>query len=298
LPGTDPKTANGCKIAFMLMAWTLAWFLLSARSQTKASCTATGDLEIVQFHSKIFPADRKLRILLPEGYRLPENRDRRYPVLYLNDGQNLFDICTSQFSGMEWRVDETVQKLTAERAIAPLIVVGIDNGGKRERAREYLPYVDDTLKPAEPNPEGKLYPHFLLDEVVPYVESHFRVLPGESHRALGGASYGAGVALYTVVTHPGSFSRLLLESPSVYADDYRLLRDAGSVRVWPNRIFIGTGTIDEPVDDVRKLEEILQKAGLGADRLRVVVQTGGKHSEKWWGGRLPDALRFLFPPPS
>jgi len=190
------------------------------------------------------------------------------------------------------------QQLIANKEIAPLIVVGIDNGGKRQRPREYLPYVDDTLKPAEPNPEGKLYPSFLLDEIVPFVESHYRVLPGEKHRALGGASYGAAVALYTVMKRPGSFEKLLLESPSVYADDYHLLRDAESVRVWPNRIFVGTGTIDEPVDDVRKLEKVFQKAGLGTDRLRVVVQTGGEHSEKWWGERLPDALRFLFPPPS
>jgi enterochelin esterase-like enzyme len=285
-------------MAFMPVAWTLALLLFSARPQTKASCTATGDLEIVQFDNKIFSAARKIRILLPEGYRLPANRDRRYSVLYLNDGQNLFDICTSQFTGEEWRVDETVQQLTAKREIAPLIVVGIDNGGKRQRPREYLPYVDDTLKPAEPNPEGKLYPGFLLDEIVPFVESHYRVLPGENHRALGGASYGAGVARYTLVKRPGSFGKLLLESPSVYADDYHLLRDAESVRVWPNRIFIGTGTIGEPVDDVRKLEEVFRKAGLGADRLRVVVQAGGEHSEKWWGERLPDALRFLFPPPS
>ena len=84
--GTDPKkNANGCKMAFMLIAWTLSLLLFSARPQTKASCTATGDLEIVQFDSKIFSAARKIRVLLPEGYRLPENRDRRYSVLYLNE---------------------------------------------------------------------------------------------------------------------------------------------------------------------------------------------------------------------
>jgi enterochelin esterase-like enzyme len=122
-------------MAFMLIAWTLALILSSAELQTERSCTATGDLEVVQFNSKIFPAARKIRILLPVGYRFPANRDQRYSVLYLNDGQNLFDICTSQFSGEEWRVDETVQQLTAKREIEPLIVVGIDNGGKRQKAQ-------------------------------------------------------------------------------------------------------------------------------------------------------------------
>jgi enterochelin esterase-like enzyme len=263
-------------------------------STQKSSCTATGDLEIVRFESKVFPAQRNLRILLPAGYRLSENRDRRYPVLYLNDGQNLFDVCTSQFSGEEWRVDETVHDLIARGTISPIIVVGIDNGGRRLRPREYLPYVDETLKPAEPNPEGKLYPRFLLEEVVPFVETQYRALPGPGNRTLGGASYGAGIAFYTVVEHPSSFQGLLLESPSIYADDYHVLKDAESVRVWPHRVFIGTGTINEPVEDVEKLKKLFQKSGLGPERLQVVVQQGAGHSEKWWAGRLPGALRFLF----
>lgn len=262
----------------------------------KSSCTATGDLEIVRFESKIFPAQRNLRILLPAGYRRPENRRQRYPVLYLNDGQSLFDVCTSQFTGEEWRVDETVDDLIAHGTIGPIIVVGIDNGGKRWRPREYLPYVDDTLEPPEPNPEGKQYPRFLLEEVVPFVETQYRVRPGAGNRTLGGASYGAGIAFYTVVEHPGSFGGLLLESPSIYADDYHVLKEAESVRVWPRRIFIGTGTVNEPVEDVDRLKELLRKSGLGPERLQVVVQQGAGHSEKWWAGRLPDALRFLLDP--
>lgn len=278
----------------MQIAFLFILLASSFGSPEKSSCTATGDLEIVRFESKIFPAQRNLRILLPAGYRLPENRNRRYPVLYLNDGQNLFDVCTSQFTGEEWRVDEIVDDLIARRKISPIIVVGIDNGGKRLRPREYLPYVDDTLRPPEPNPEGKLYPRFLLEEVVPFVETQYRVLPGADNRVLGGASYGAGIALFTVVEHPGSFGGLLLESPSIYADDYRILKDAESVRVWPHRIFIGTGTVNEPVEDVERLKKLFQKSGLGPERLQVVVQQGAGHSEKWWAGRLPDALGFFF----
>lgn len=270
---------------------------LFSGSPEKSSCTATGDLEIVRFESKVFPAQRNLRVLLPAGYRLPENRHRQYPVLYLNDGQNLFDVCTSQFTGEEWRVDETVNDMIAHSAISPIIVVGIDNGGKRWRPKEYLPYVDDALTPPEPDPEGKKYPRFLLEEIVPFVETQYRVLPGAGNRTLGGASYGAGIALYTVVEHPGSFGGLLLESPSIYADDYHVLKDAESVRVWPHRIFIGTGTVNEPVEDVERLKALFQKSGLGPERLQVVVQQGAEHSEKWWAGRLRNALRFLLDPP-
>ncbi len=134
-----------------------------------------------------------------------------------------------------------------------------------------------------------------MDEVVPFVERHFRVRSGPRHRVLDGSSYGAGIALYTAIQRPRSFDGLLLESPSIYAGDYHLLKDAAAVRTWPRRIYIGRGTVQEPVADVTKLEALFQKAGLGRDRLRVVVREGAAHSEKWWGERLPDPLRFLFP---
>src|SRR6266571_193573 len=159
----------------MLVAFALVFLASSITSSQTPRCTATGDLEVVPFESKVFPAPRNLRILLPVGYRLPENRNRHYPVLYLNDGQNLFDVCTSLFNPEEWRVDETVIDLIAHGMLESLIVVGIDNGGKRLRPREYLPYGDDTLRPPEPNPQGILYPQFLLDEVVPFIEDHYRV---------------------------------------------------------------------------------------------------------------------------
>ncbi len=282
--------------AIAVRGWIIACVALSTASAAKQKprCTATGDLEIIAFESKVFPVPRRLRILLPDKYRLPANQDRHYPVLYLNDGQDLFDVCTSLTLKEEWRVDETVSELTASGRIPPLIVVGIDNAGKGLRAREYLPYVDGSLSPREPNPQGKLYPSFLLDEVVPYVESHYRVLPGAPNRVLGGSSYGAGIALYTVIERPGSFGGLLLESPSIYAADYELLKDAAHVKRWPRRIFIGTGTVREPIEDVKRLQNFFQNGGFDDVRLQVAIQAGAGHSEKWWAQRLPGALQFLF----
>jgi len=226
-------------VAFLGLLLTASF--ASAASRQTPKCTSTGNLEIVPFVSKVFPAPRSLRILLPAGYSLPANRKRRYSVLYLNDGQNLFDVCISIFNREEWRVDETVDELVADGKLDPLIVVGIDNGGRQLHPKEYLPYVDETLSPGEPHPEGKLYPHFLMEEVVPFVEARYRVRRGPRNRVLGGSSYGAGIALFTAMNRPGSFAGLLLESPSIYADDDHLLRDAASVRVWPRRIYTGTG---------------------------------------------------------
>src|SRR5438876_844169 len=139
------------------------------------------------------------------------------------------------------------------------------------RPHEYLPYADETLSPPDPNPRGKLYPQFLLDEVIPFVEDRYRVRGGPGNRVLGGSSYGAGAALYAAITRPGSFAGLLLESPSVYASDYRILKDAATVREWPRRVFIGTGTIQEPVQDSQRLFEVFRKAGLDDQRVRRLV---------------------------
>ncbi len=187
----------------------------------------------------------------------------RYPVLYLNDGQDVFDACTSAYPGQEWRADETAAQLIRDRKVRPLIIVGIDNAGRGERARDYLPFPDETLRPAMTEVEGMKYPRFLLDEVVPLVNRTFRTDPAPEHTGIGGSSYGAGIALYTVLQAPGRFGRLLLESPSLYAHDNYLLHRADGFRNWPERIFIGVGTEQEPVEDVDTLAGILARAGLG-----------------------------------
>jgi enterochelin esterase-like enzyme len=134
-----------------------------------------------------------------------------------------------------------------------------------------------------------------LDEVIPFAESRYRILPGAANRVLGGSSYGAGAALYAAAERPGSFAGLLLESPSVYASDYQLLKDVAAISAWPQRVYLGTGTVQEPVEDVRRLETMFRRAGLDEQRLLTVVQAGGGHTEAWWAKRLPGALEFLFP---
>src|SRR5689334_24780091 len=99
---------------------------------------ATGDLRLHEFQSRIFRNTRFLRVWLPPGYDQPDNSGHRYPVFYLNDGQNLFEPSIS-FTGVEWQVDETADRLIREGAVPPMIIVGIDNAGK-DRFREYMPH--------------------------------------------------------------------------------------------------------------------------------------------------------------
>jgi predicted alpha/beta superfamily hydrolase len=260
--------------------------------------SATGDLRLHEFRSRIFRNTRFLRVWLPPGYDDPENHDRRYPVLYLNDGQNLFEPATS-FTGVEWQVDETADRLIREEAIAPMIFVGIDNAGKA-RLREYIPY--RSLQPIMMRVQGNRYPDFLLKEVTPFIARNYRVASGPENTGLGGSSLGALIAIYTAMIRPNVIGRLLIESPSLLASNRQIIRESRSVKQWPARIYLGTGTAEtgnaekdrSTVDDVREFDAILRRAGLDERRLRFVIQDGGTHHESAWARRFPEALRFLF----
>jgi len=260
--------------------------------------SATGDLRIHQFDSRIFRNRRFLRVWLPPGYDKPENAARRYPVLYLNDGQNLFEPATS-FNGVEWQADETGDRLIREGIIPPIILVGIDNAGK-ERFREYMPH--RSLQPMMLRVNGSRYPSFLAKEVMPFVQRHYRVASGPQNTGLGGSSLGALISLYTVSVSPGVIGRLLLESPSLWASNRQIIRQSRRVRRWPERVFLATGTAEagrpdrdqSMVDDVRELAAMMGRGGLDDRRLRLVIEEGATHHESAWARRFPQALSFLF----
>jgi predicted alpha/beta superfamily hydrolase len=270
----------------------------SGEPSPTASSSVTGDLRLHEFLSKIFRNTRLLRVWLPPRYDAPENHDRQYPVFYLNDGQNLFENPTS-FTGVEWGIDETADRLIRQEAIPPLIVVGIDNA-QGERMKEFLPY--RSFNPTILRPQGKRYPDFLMNEVMPFVQQHYRIARGPESTGLGGSSMGALISLYTAIDQPGLCGRLLLESPSLFISKRRLLKYSHYFRGWPERIFLAIGTKEsgredkdrQVVQDVRDLEAILQRAGLDEKRLRVKIDEGAVHHEREWAKRFPEALEFLF----
>ena len=260
--------------------------------------SVVGDLRLHEFQSHIFGNRRMLRVWLPPEYDDPVNLLRYYPVFYLNDGQNLFDR-GSAYTGVEWQVDETADRLIREKAIPPMILVGIDNAQK-DRPKEYLSY--RSLNPPQLRPQGKRYPDFLINEVMPFLYERYRIGRGPENTGLGGSSLGAIISLYTVMDRPGVFGRLLLESPSLFISNRQLLKHSLAVRQWPEKIFLAIGTREtgneerdkEIVDDVRELEHILRRAGLGEERLLMKIDEGATHSEGDWARRFPGALKFLF----
>ncbi|MBI3474920.1 MAG: esterase family protein [Acidobacteria bacterium] len=255
-----------------------------------------GNLRLHELRSRIFRNTRTVRVWLPPDY---DGLGRtRYPVLYLNDGQNLFDPSTA-FAGVDWGVGATAERLINADKVPPMIIVGIDNTGK-DRVREYIPY--RSQDPRVLGPRGKRYPEFLLREVMPMIEKYYSVAKGPEHTGLGGSSLGGLITLYTQLASPGVFGRLLIESPSLWVANRRILEECRNFRDWPYRIYLGMGTqeVGNPakdervVNDVQELQSILLSAKLGKARLKVVVQEGGLHNEATWGTRFAEALSFLF----
>jgi predicted alpha/beta superfamily hydrolase len=287
-------------------AWWLPVAVLAAVAAAPAPQAVQGTLRFETFTSKVFGNTRTLRVLLPPSYDAPSYRTRVYPVLYLNDGQNLFDPATSTFTGLEWRVDEVVRDLVSTGQFPEIIVVGIDHAGRNARFHEYFPYVDRYLQPPDPDPQGKRYPEFLVDEVVPFIEGKYRVAGSPAHRGIGGSSAGALAAIYAVIKRPGVFGRLLAESPSIYVDDARILKEAAGVTTWPDRIFVGAGTnesgrpscdpkaTEEPdiVTDARRFLALTK--GREGSGTALQITPCGRHDEAAWAHRLPDALLFLY----
>src|SRR5713101_294274 len=234
---------------------------------TTAMPVSTGNLWLHELDSRIFGNTRLLRVWLPPDY--DGWGATRYPVLYLNDGQNLFDPATA-FAGVHWQVGETAARLIAERKIRPLIIVGIDN--TKNRACEYIPYRSKDSRVF--NAKGKCYPDFLQREAMPLIEERYPVLKGVENTGLGGSSLGGLIALYTQLAAPGVFGRLLIESPS---------------------LFVGNPQKDaKVVGDIRELEAILREAGLDEQRLKVRIQEGATHSEAAWAARFPEPMEFLY----
>ncbi len=239
---------------------------------------------------------RRVWVYLPPGYR---ESDRTYPVLYMLDGQNVFDVSTS-FAG-EWRVDETCEEQIAAGAMQPIVVVALDNGGAR-RVFEYTPSTD-----ARRGIGGGADAHFtaIVDTLMPWVERSYRVRTGPAATGFAGSSLGGLMALVAALEHDDHFGRIGAISPSLWWDEGVILdrfeqAPKPDVRLWAD---MGTEEGSDVqgsgayVRDLRELRATLLDEGfVEGEDLIVHVDEGGRHHEEAWARRFGDVLRFLFPP--
>jgi predicted alpha/beta superfamily hydrolase len=244
------------------------------------------------FISDLVPYRRDLVVYLPPDYA---NNENRYPVLYLHDGQNLFDPETAYVRGMDWKVDETADALIRAGEIAPLIIVGIFNTGEH-RIEEYTPTRDRNLGGGH----AELYGRMLVEELKPFIDSRYRTLLGPTNTGLGGSSLGGLATVYLGFTHPEIFGKLAVLSPSVWWDNQAIVKIIARTNVKPRlQIWLSMGTAESKTGlrDANLLHTALVAKGwTEGDDLHYEVIPGGKHEEAAWAERMDHVLRYLFPP--
>lgn len=246
------------------------------------------------FRSDLLGDDRRLVVYLPPGYRTDEGR--RYPVLYMQDGQNLFDGRTSYVPGQHWHLNEAADNLIREGAVEPLIIVGVYNGGER-RIGEYTPTVDRSFRAGG---RADLYGRMLADELKPYVDATYRTRPGREQTGVGGSSLGGLVSLYLGLARSDTFGRVIAMSPSLWWDGCWLLRNLDSVARGPkSKVWVDAGTLEGANTDchAEALADALAARGYepGED-VEFMRAEGARHCERDWAHRVHQGLRFTFAP--
>ena len=245
-----------------------------------------------QFASRLVDEKHDLVVYVPPMYHAQP--DRRYPALFMQDGQNLFDPETSFIKGNYWRMGETADDLILAGEIEPLIIVGIYNTGVR-RVDEYAPFEDQRLGGGKSDAYGQM----LVEELKPFIDHSYRTLPGAGNCGLGGSSLGGLVTLYLGLKYTWVFSKLAVMSPSVWWHGRAILKTVAHIQRKPDlRIWLDVGTREgrRALPDVRALrKDLVNKGWKRGKDLAYTEARGGEHSEWAWALRVGPMLKFLFP---
>ncbi|MDX2220839.1 MAG: alpha/beta hydrolase-fold protein [Burkholderiales bacterium] len=274
-----------------------------------ASCDSGSRVEEFRFDSRVFKNSRPVRVYVPPGYADRENANRSYPLMFVTDGNMAFRTSIPNI------VTVADRAITAGRWPA-MIIVGPFNGAGtdksthagRDRAREFLPWPDQGFGPDRwyvpdpPDPIGKLYPQFLLDELSLEVRSRFRVSVAREDTALVGFSYGGVAALYSALARPDQVGLLSVESTPLWMGANRdLLKWIELQSRWPNRLSIGAAAretedqvvLSEGRKNLTMLADIA-RSRTTASSVQFLIHEDAKHDTRSWMDRLTQAIEFLF----
>jgi enterochelin esterase-like enzyme len=237
-----------------------------------------------EFYSDVLGEARPVVVYTPAGYA--RDTRRRYPLLLLHDGQNVFSGETSYLPGEYWRVRESADDLQRRRAIEPLLIAAIYHAGA-ERKSEYTP-------PGVLRRHGRM----VVEELLPFLHGRYRLLPHARHTGLGGSSLGGLATLYLACEYPDVFGKLAIMSPSVWWNHRAVLRRLQQVST-PRRprIWLDIGSEEGgALRDARLLKATLVSKGWREGRsLHYEESDGAGHCEAAWASRVPSMLRFLYP---
>lgn len=254
-----------------------------------SNSTATYNVSLLSesFYMPQLNRDRRIWVYLPPGY---EDSGRTYPVLYMQDGQNVFDAATSAFG--EWEVDESLNALFDEGDDGA-IVIAIANGGSA-RLDEYSPWVNNTYGGGE----GDAYVDFIVETLKPYVDANYRTKPERESTGIMGSSMGGLISLYAAIEHQsvfgkaGVFSASFWFAPQCYAHVSNTGKEA-DMRIY---LIAGQqeGSSGQQVVDMQAMRSTLLAAGFGEDEVLAVPHGDGTHSEWYWRREFPAAYEWLY----
>lgn len=253
-------------------------------------------LTIPDFYASKLNNYRTIYVYLPPDYQI--HTDKRYPVLYMQDGQNIFDPSTSS-AGKSWGIHHTADRLIREVKIQDIIIAGIEF---KDRTREYT-HTSWSGKKVKWNEyaqfeyslegKGELYEDFLIRELKPYMDTHFRTLPDKMNTALMGASSGGLVTLNIGLRHPEIFNAIGMMSPAFFAMDFDSLKDFKKV---PLKMWFDTGEM-EPclMEDTKQAVDFFLSKGYVEGKDLIYYQVpDGFHSDQDWGERAAGPLIWFF----
>jgi predicted alpha/beta superfamily hydrolase len=236
---------------------------------------------------------RRVWLYLPPDYA---TSTKNYPVLYMQDAQNLFDIQTS-FSG-EWKVDESLNQLFSQ-GDSGCIVVGIDNGGQY-RLDEYSPWVNTQYNEGG---DGDSYVDFMVNTLKPYIDANYRTLPGRLTTGVAGSSMGGLISMYAFSERQDVFSKAGIFSPAFwFGGDNPVSHVATHAKQGPARVYFVAGADEENdgnqsnyvVEDMNEVANALTTAGFSSTEKLLKTSPDGKHAEWFWAREFPDAYVWLF----
>lgn len=248
--------------------------------------TASNNVHIFdeQFYMPQLDKNRRVWIYLPPDY---ETSDKSYPVLYMHDGQNLFDNQTS-YAG-EWEVDEALNEL-AEQGMNVPIVVGIDNGGA-DRINEYSPWVTSYG-----GGDGEAYIEFLVNTLKPAIDENYRTLTGRENTGIMGSSMGGFISHYAALQYPLTFSKSGIFSPAYWISDSIWEFTTSSGKQYPGKFYllVGGEEGDHYISQLWAMKDTLTSIGFGGDEVKARETPGAQHNEYFWRNEFAEAYTWLF----
>ena len=270
-----------------------ATFRRALGRENRRAATRPGRLDHISgFESAILGNTREVAVYLPPGY--DEREEQRYPVLYMHDGQNLFESHRAFIPGQHWRLREAADQAIGSGGAEPMIIVGVDNGGSA-RIDEYTPTRDPNK---DAGGHAADHARMLIEEIKPLIDSRYRTRSAAKDTAIGGSSLGGLDALFLVLRYPSVFGRAVVMSPSVWWHDRVILKEVETFAGEPRpRIWLDVGGREgaEAVRDAHSLRDLLRRRGWNDTNFVFREDRRGEHNERAWAARATPMLEFLFP---